>query len=370
MRCSHQSKGGKDIMAKKIGVSILLLLVMLVLFLVLKETPVDPVSYTPPEAPDLVGVLASNELLMDAEIIAAGKINGPEDVAIDEEGRLYGGTHDGEIIRIWPDGKIETFAVTDGRPLGLHFDGVGNLIVCDAYKGLLSIDTGGVVTALTASAEGVPFKFIDDLDIASDGIIYFSDASDTFDHAHYLFDLIESRPHGRLMSYNPADDTVKVLLKDLYFANGVALSKNENFVLVNETYRYRVIRYWLTGPRAGTSDVFADNLPGFPDGISADRKGTFWMALFTVRNPLMDIIHPYPFLKTLLAKLPQPLWPKPKPYGFVLAFDEEGNIIENLQEPTGKYLREITSVQEHEGSLYLGSLHNDRIGKYNLLKSE
>jgi sugar lactone lactonase YvrE len=357
-------------MLKKISIVLLLLLFSLVLFFVFRETPVDSVAYTPPAAPDLVGILAPNNHLETSEIIAAGKINGPEDVAVDEDGRLYGGTGDGEIIRIWPDGSIETFAVTDGRPLGLHFDENGNLIVCDAYKGLLSIDTKGVVTMLTTSAEGVPFKYTEDLDIASDGTIYFSDASDTFDHGHYLYDLVESRPHGRLMSYNPADATVHVLLKNLYFANGVALSKNEDFVLVNETYRYRITRYWLSGPKAGTSDIFADNLPGFPDGISADRKGTFWLALFTVRNSLMDTIHPYPFLKTLLSKLPPSLWPKPEPYGFVLALDEEGNIIRSLQEPTGKHLWEITSVQEHGGSLYLGSLHNDRIGKYNLLNSD
>ncbi|MBN2179324.1 MAG: SMP-30/gluconolactonase/LRE family protein [Deltaproteobacteria bacterium] len=357
-------------MPKKISIVLLLLLLILVLIFVFKETPVNSVPYTPPAAPDLAGILAPNNLLKNSEIIAAGRINGPEDVAVDENGRLYGGTHDGEIIRIWPDGKIETFAVTDGRPLGLHFDGEGNLIVCDAYKGLLAIDREGNVTILAQSADGVPFKFTDDLDIASDGTIYFSDASDTFDHAHYLFDLVESRPHGRLMSYDPADGTVQVLLSNLYFANGVALSENEDFVLVNETYRYRIIRYWLRGPKAGTRDIFADNLPGFPDGISANRKGTFWLALFTVRNPIMDTIYPYPFLKTLLAKLPASLWPKPKPYGFVLAFDEEGNIIKNLQEPTGKYLREITSVQEHEGYLYLGSLHNDRIGRYRLPKAK
>ena len=357
-------------MVKKISVSLLFLLIILVVFFVFKETPVNPVAYAPPKSPDLTGILAPNDLLKNAEVIAAGRINGPEDVAIDEDGRLYGGTQDGEIIRIWPDGKIETFAVTDGRPLGLHFDGEGNLIVCDAYKGLLSIDAGGEVTVLAASAEGVSFKFADDLDIASDGIIYFSDASDTFDHSKYLFDLLESKSHGRLMSYNPTNGKVTVLLKGLYFANGVALSENEDFVLVTETYRYRITRYWLTGPKAGSSDIFADNLPGFPDGISADRKGTFWLALFTVRNALMDTIHPYPVLKTLLSKLPPPLWPKPEPYGFVIALDEEGNIVKSLQEPTGKYLREITSVQEHGGSLYLGSLHNDRIGKYNLLKSE
>ena len=100
-----------------------------------------------------------------------------------------------------------------------------------------------------------------------------------------MFDLLEARPHGRLLRYDPATRQTTVLLRDLYFANGVALSRGEDFVLVNETYRYRTRRFWLKGPKAGTSDVFLDNLPGFPDNIDGNRKGSFWLALFTVRNP-------------------------------------------------------------------------------------
>lgn len=157
-----------------------------------------------------------------------------------------------------------------------------------------------------------------------------------------------------------------ILLKGLYFANGVALSKNEDFILVNETYRYRIMRYWLKGPKKGTSDIFIDNVPGFPDGVSSNRKGIFWLALFTIRNDMMDGLHPYPFLKSLLTKLPRSMWPKPFPYGLVLAINEKGEIVKSLHEPTGKHLKEITSAEEHKGYLYLGSLHNDRIGKFKL----
>jgi sugar lactone lactonase YvrE len=135
---------------------------------------------------------------------------------------------------------------------------------------------------------------------------------------------------------------------------------------VNETYRYRIVRYWLKGPQAGSYEVFIDNLPGFPDNISSSRKGTFWLALFTVRNDAVDKLHPFPFLKAQLSKLPKPLWPKAKPYGFVLALDESGKITQSLHEPTGNHLKEITSAREYAGHLYLGSLHNDRIGKFKL----
>jgi sugar lactone lactonase YvrE len=168
------------------------------------------------------------------------------------------------------------------------------------------------------------------------------------------------------MAYNPATEKTKVILKNLYFANGVALSRQEDFVLINETPRYRTLRYWLKGPKAGTYDIFIDNLPGFPDNISSNGEGTFWLALFTVRNKAADMLQPIPFLKAQLTKLPKIFWPKPKPYGLVLALDENGKILKSLHDLTGEHLKEITSVREYEGYLYLGTLNGDRIGKYKL----
>ncbi len=351
---------------KKGILGILGILALLILYFLFRAAPIDPAAYTPLKGPELAGVLAPNNLLRKAELLAQGKINGPEEVALDSRGRVYGGTQDGKIMRLLTDGKLEVFAETKGRPLGLQFDPKENLIVCDAYKGLLSIDPQGKIKVLAASAEGGPFKFTDALDISSEGIIYFTDASSKYRQDEYLYDLLEAKPHGRFMSYDPATGQVKVLLKNLYFANGVALSQREDFVLVNETYRYRIVRYWLKGPKAGTQEVFIDNLPGFPDNISGNRKGTFWLALFTVRNKAVDTLHPYPFLKAQMSKLPKAFWPKPKPYGFVLALDENGRIIQSLHEPSGNHLKEITSAREYGGYLYLGSLHNDRIGKYKL----
>lgn len=341
-------------------------LVIIVALFFLQSSPIDPAAYTPPEPPELTGVLKPNHLLKEAELLAKGRVNGPEEVALDNQGRVYGGTRDGKIMRIFPDGQMEVFADTKGRPLGLHFDKDQNLIVCDAHKGLLSINPRGEIKVLADSAEGVAFGFTDALDIAGDGTIYFTDASSRYGQSEYFYDLLEARPHGRFLSYDPDTGRVRVLLEDLYFANGVALSQNQDFVLINETYRYRIIRYWLKGPRAGTQEIFMDNLPGFPDNISSSPKGDFWLALFTVRNQFLDAIHPHPFLKAQMAKLPKAVWPSPKPYGLVLALNEQGEITQSLHDPTGRHLQEVTSARQYGGYLYLGSLHNDRIGKYKL----
>jgi sugar lactone lactonase YvrE len=333
-------------MRRKILAAVVLVLAAVLVWWLAAPAPIDPVAYAPPPPPPMTGALAPNDLLRRAERLALGKVRGPEDVAVDAAGRIYGGTEDGRIVRIDEDGgeRVETFARTGGRPLGLHFDAAGNLLVADARRGLLSIDPAGRITVLASEAEGVPFRFTDDVKTGADGTVYFSDASSRFGVGEHLYDLLEARPHGRLLAYDPAAGTTRVLLRGLYFANGVALSRNGDFILVVETYRHRIRRLWLQGPRRGTSDVFAENLPGYPDGVAADGRGTFWVAMFTVRNAMADRLQPRPWAKRLLAKLPAFLWPQPEPYGLVLAFDERGRLLRSLQDPGGRHVPVITSV--------------------------
>lgn len=352
---------------KILGYLLLSIITLLGIF-ILYPAPITSVAWQPPKAPVLEKQYAPNNQLKESELLALGHIYGPEDVDVDAQGRVYGSTQDGLIKRVNLDGSVETWVDTGGRPLGLHFDKEQNLIVCDAFKGLLSIDTNGKTTLLTDSANGVAFKFTDDLDISEDGKIYFTDASSKWDQGQYMLDLLEFKPWGRFLVYDPQTKTTEVLLDKLYFANGVALSQNEDFVLINETWKYRVLRYWLKGEKAGTSDIFIDNLPGFPDGISSNRQGRFWLALPTPRLPNVDNMHPKPWLKNIVSKLPDSFKPKTISYGFVLGLNEQGEVEVNLQDSDGSVVKEITSVQEHEGYLYLGSLHNDRIGKLALAK--
>ncbi|MCG8455531.1 MAG: SMP-30/gluconolactonase/LRE family protein [Holophagales bacterium] len=338
--------------------------------LLLLPAPVDPAAYEPPPAPEMAGPYAVNRSLAAAERLAEGEIHGPEDVAVAPDGTAYLGTEDGKIVRVSAGGsEVATVVDTGGRPLGLAFDAEGRLLVADGIRGLLRVAVDGrgdEPEVLSTGAAGVPFGFTDDLDVASDGRIYFSDASSRFGVGEYLYDLLEARPHGRLLRHDPATGVTELLAQGLYFANGIALSRDEDFVLVNETYRYRITRYWLKGPKAGTSEIFIDNLPGFPDGVSSNRRGTFWVALFTVRNATMDRLHPYPFAKAFLSKLPRFLWPKPAPYGLVIALDEQGRVLRTLQDPGGAVIPQVTSAEEAGGYLYLGNLDRDYFARVRL----
>lgn len=340
-----------------------LVLIVVVGGFLLTPSPVNSEAWQPPPPPAMAGKLAPNERLQQADLLAKGQVYGPEATAISRDGVLYTGTQDGLVVRLFPDGRLETWVDTEGRPLGMAFDASGNLIVADAWKGLLSIAPDKTVTVLTTEAGGVPFRFTDDVDIAPDGQIYFTDASSRFNQPDYQLDLLEMRPHGRFMKYSPDTGETTVLLGDMYFANGVAVSPAGNYVLINETWKYRILRYWIKGPKAGESDVFADNLPGFPDNLSVDSKGRFWVAFPTLRNAQLDSLHPTPWLKNLVAKLPASFQPAPQEYGLVVAFDSDGEIITSLQDTHGTHLQEITSVNPHGGYLYFGSLHNDRIGR-------
>lgn len=349
----------------RLGLSLLLLLLLAGGYLALAPAPIEATGWEPPQAAELTGPLAPNERLAKARLIAVGQIDGPEDVATDAQGRLYGGTNAGTVVRVTGE-TVEVVAHTGGRPLGLDFAPSGALIVADAILGLLSVSPDGTVTKLVDSVNGVKLGFTDDVAVASDGTIYFSDASDKFGFGDHMLDLLEGKPHGRLIKYEPATGEATTLAEGLYFANGVALSKDESFVAVSETYRYRVSRHWLKGPKAGTTEVLVEGLPGFPDGIAQSGRGTLWIAMFTVRNAAGDFLAPRPLLKKMVSNLPRSLWPQPAPYGLIIEIDEDGQVLQSLHDPSGETVHQVTSVHEREGALYLGHLHRDRISQVDL----
>ena len=352
---------------KRVGLCVAVILVAALAYLLLAPVPINPGAWTPPVAPTLTGQYQQNTRLAPVQKLTLGDGHKPEDVALDADGKIYAGYEDGRIMVLQPDGtQPRVFANTGGRPLGLVFDHAGNLIVADAIKGLLSVNKSGAVKVLAVEADGVKFGCLNDLDVGADGTIYFTEASNKFPMSQFANDLLEHQPNGRLLALDPQTQKPRTLLRDLYFANGVAVSPDQSFVLVAETGKYRVRRLWLKEPKLGQDDIFIDNLPGFPDGISSNGRDRFWLALPTPRMPIVDRMLPHPFLRKLVARLPKFLQPAPQRYSFVLALDQSGRVIENLQNPSPDCYAEISNVLEHNGALYFGSIGEDSVGRFPL----
>ena len=352
---------------KGFGVVIVLMLAVALVYLLFAPVSITPAAWTPPVAPALTGQYEQNTKLSGVQRISIGDGHKPEDLAFDAEGKIYAGSEDGRIMVVQPDGtQPRVFANTGGRPLGLIFDGHGNLIVADAIKGLLSVNKSGEVKVLATEADGVKFGCLNDLDVGADGTIYFTEASKKFPMSQFTSDLLEHQPNGRLLALEPHSPRPRTLLRDLYFANGVAVSPDQAFVLVVETGMYRVRRVWLKEPKMGQNDIFIDNLPGFPDGISSNGRDRFWLALVTPRQAMFDRMQPYPFMRKMVMRLPKFIQPAPQRYSFVLGLDLQGRVTQNLQNGSSDCYAEISNAVEHNGTLYFGSIGEDTLGRYPL----
>lgn len=336
----------------------ILLSTILIAFLYLLFWPVDiePVSWNSTKATSTYSA-STNKYLEATQIFGKNDGIGPEDIDVDEQGNIYAPYEDGRIMQYDSNGKNpKLFANTKGRPLGLEFDKNGNLIVCDAKKGLLKISKDQKIEVLLTSVDGIDLGFTNDVDIASDGTIYFTDASSKWHIEDYRSDIIEHKAYGRLISYNPKTKETKVLKDKLYFANGVAISSDQSFVLINETSEYRIIKVWISGENKGKSEVFMENLEGIPDGISSNSKGIFWIAFPSKRKDIIDNLADKPFIRKVIMRLPQFLQPSPERHAFVLGVNEKAQIVHNLHDTSKDSFSPVTSVEEHEGKLYLGSL--------------
>jgi sugar lactone lactonase YvrE len=279
-----------------------------------------------------------------------------------DEGSVFTGTEDGAIWRVSPDGaKVDRVADTGGRPLGIEVDLDGRLLVCDAHRGLLRVDTRtGGVEAVADSVDGVRMVFCNNAAIAADGTVWFSDSSTKYGIDDWKSDFVQNTRTGRLLRRG-TDGTTTTVLDGLAFANGVALAEDESYVAVAETGARTVVRHWLTGPKAGTRDLLADGLPGYPDNIARGSDGLIWVTLASPVDPLVERLQKGPmFLRRTVTRIPDALQPKPKQTVRVQAFDDAGTVVHDVDVKTDRY-HMVTGVREHDGRVWLGSLHEPAI---------
>ncbi|KAM0927126.1 hypothetical protein ACQ4PT_003221 [Festuca glaucescens] len=348
-----------------IGTAALAVVVSLAVHVVL-NCPIQPV----PSPPLPAACYPPNNLLQGLVKLGEPGLIAPEDVYVDAAagGTLYTATRDGWLQRMHPNGSWEQWRFVGGTGLlGIAPSADGSMILCDAHKGLLRVEEKRVMI-LASTVQGSTIRFADAAIEAADGTVYFSDACTRFGFDQWFLAYIESRPTGRLLKYDPRTGDASVELDNLAFANGVALSRDEAFVVVCESGGFRCSRLWLKGDKAGQADTFVQDLPGCPDNIRLASDGSFWIAIHQLRSPLLDLVTRWTWTKRVVASFPalvDRIMATAKG-AMVVQVSENGDIIRVLDDSEGRVINFITSVTEYNGDLYFGSLSTNFVGKLSL----
>jgi ribose transport system permease protein len=349
---------------------------------IISKVYVSPTYHGMPKAPSTAAgsgtAFAVNDKLRNVTAIGLGRIEAPEDVILDREDNLFAGSRHGDIIRFFPPDyeRMEVYAHIGGQPLGMAFDRSDNLYVCVGGMGLYRITPDRKVEKATDETnrslysvnDDSRLRLADDLDIAADGRIFFSEATVRYEMHEWPVDGLEARGNGRIICYDPKTNTTRTVIRNLKFPNGICVASDEQSILFAETWGCTVKRYWFDGPKAGKIEMVMDNLPGYPDNINLASDGNYWLAMVGMRCPALDLAWRMPSFRRRMAKrVPVDEWLFPNiNTGCVIKFNEKGEVLESLWDLGGVNHPMITSMREHRGYLYLGGIMNNRIGRYAL----
>lgn len=356
-----RQRGGGDLDRRALA-GLGALLALAVGWLGLAPVPIAPVAWVPPPDLGYAGVFSANGLLTDASQLQVGGRKGPEDLAVDAEGRLYTGTEDGAILRIDSPGVAPVEVVnTNGRPLGLEFHPDGRLLVADAYRGLLAVDVNtAAVTVLCDEVDGSAIVYADDVDVDLEGRIWFTDASTHFSPQDYggtypasLLEIFEHAGSGRVVVLDERVGKPVVVADGLVFPNGIARHPDGTQMIVAETGSNRLLSLPAGATAAVEPSVFLDALPGFPDNVQRDGD-ILWIGLVSARSAPADALAPYPGVRKVVQRLPAFVRPAAIPYGHVLGVVGT-EVRHSLQDPTGG-VEKTTGALRWKGQLWVSSL--------------
>lgn len=352
-----------------IGAAIILLWLMW-------PSPINPVTWHEPPAPELTGPIAPNDALQAATTHQVGVSGTARGVAVSTDGMVYFGTTSGDIMRLRAGisrGAIRpefVAHIVDDGVFGLNWIDESTLGIATP-SGLHSLDlTSLTVNTLSTGAAAQAFGNVTNLSVSPDGPVYFTDSSRQWDQASprpgYYYDMLENRPNGMVYAWDPQTGRTTLVRDRLYYPYGIALASGGQSVFVTETFRYRIQRIWIAGPRSGEMDLFAENLPGMPAGIAIDDDGRLVVAMLTRRSNLLAFVHRHPGLTRFLIKLPQ--WLRPTdatPLGFILRLDEaSGQYVDAFHDPDSS-LNYISAVAiGPDGEIWLGTSYGGIVGRF------
>jgi gluconolactonase len=177
----------------------------------------------------------------------------------------------GRIFRIDPAGHWDLALAYDGEPHSIKIDVNGSFLIADYRKGLLRFDPdSGATTLIADGINSERFRGLSDLAIAPDGDVWITDSGRTS----------LSDPTGRVLRYR-TDGTLDLVLANVPYPNGIAVSPNGALVYVAATRANAVWRFLANAPdpvfpMVGTYIQLSGGLG--PDGLAVAADGRLAIA--------------------------------------------------------------------------------------------
>ena len=181
------------------------------------------------------------------------------------------------------DGSVSVFAEGAGNQNGHTVDREGRLVACEHRGRRVSrIEHDGSVTTLADRFEGKRLNSPNDVVVASDGGIWFTDPTYGID-SDYEGDKAASEIGASNVYRIDPDGTVAAVATDFVKPNGLAFSPDESVLYIADTGATHVedgprhIRaFSVSDNRLSGGDVFATCDVGLFDGFRVDEDGNIW----------------------------------------------------------------------------------------------
>ena len=344
--------------------------------------------------PAMDGAISPNDRL-DALPRIGAPLAGADDVAEAPDGALYVSAGRRVFRLSGPDHADRTEFASfdrDAGALAVHPD--GRLLVCVAGQGLAAIDAAGQRAWLT-EVEGQPLRCLTSVAVAKDGTIFMTDGSSAHEPDAWCRDLMAKNHLGRLVSCGPALGTARVLLRDMYYPNGLAIAPGGKELWFTESWSHRVSRTAIEGQAIGRPRVAIDNMAGYPGRLAPAAGGGFWIAVFAVRTHLVEfVLREDDYREEMIRTIPPALWvapalatsnhchepmqfgsikalgiekpwAPPRSYGLVVRIDEEGDPLESLHSRVGGRIHGVTAARETALGLVIVSKGSGQVVVYN-----
>jgi gluconolactonase len=224
--------------------------------------------------------------------IFASEIPTPEGPAVGPDGLLYlVSADDGKVLRVSPQGQVETVAETGGRPNGIAFNSSGEMFVADTgLKSILHVTRSGSVDVFIDEFDGTSFGGPNDLCFLPTGDLLFTDPIRRPAPDPAISPVYKVNPSGEVSAF----------ANDLAYPNGIALA-SEHTVYISESRAQRLVSFTFddSGALINQSLIRRFRDPGSPDGMAIDSEGNILQTLPGIKaiayvssdGELIDLYH-------------------------------------------------------------------------------